>query len=95
MPRLMVTQRVLRQIHRGLAPILLLPLLITLCSGALYQVALLGQQASDYYWILQVHRGHFGIINLETIFPFLNSFGLLVMTGSGISMWIQMQRRGE
>lgn len=93
MTQYLVTQRVFRQIHRNLAPLVLLPVLITLVSGSLYQIASLAGQAGDYYWILQIHRGNFGIINLEQIFPFINGIGLLVMVGSGISMWIQMQRR--
>lgn len=94
MTQALVTQRLLRQIHRGLAPFLLLPILLTVLSGSLYQIALLAGQAGDYYWLMQIHRGNFGVINLEAIFPFLNGLGLFVMVASGISMWAQMQRRG-
>ncbi len=86
-------QRRLRLFHRTLAPVVLLPVLMTLITGSLYQIALLSNQSGKYFWLMRLHRGDFFLINLDQIYPFLIALCLLVMTGSGISMWIQMHRQ--
>lgn len=78
-----------RQLHRTLAPIMLLPLLLTLITGSLYQIADLNDRGDVFNWLIEWHKGHFGNINLEIIYPFLNALGLLVMAITGISMWLQ------
>ncbi|MFQ3584687.1 MAG: PepSY domain-containing protein [Cyanobacteriota bacterium] len=78
----------IRKIHRFLAPILFLPLVVTVLTGSLYQIALLNQNF-DYYWLIQIHKGHWGPLNLQAIYPFLNGMGLLVMVATGLSMWLQ------
>lgn len=83
----------LRQLHSRLAPIMVFPLLLTLISGSLFQVAELTGRAGDFNWLLELHKGHFGPINLEFIYPFLNAFGLLVLAATGIMMWLSGSRR--
>jgi len=85
----------LRQVHKVLAPIVLLPLLLTLITGSIYQIVDLGGKGDAYDWLLDWHKGHFGSLNLETIYPFLNSLGLLIMVITGISMWLQLRRRAR
>jgi uncharacterized iron-regulated membrane protein len=41
---------------------------------------------------LDWHKGHFGVLNLEVIYPFLNALGLLVLLFTGISLWLHMRR---
>lgn len=82
-----------RQIHRLIAPVMLLPILLTLITGALYEVVDLGGKGSDFNWLLDLHKGDFGIINLDKIYPFLNALGLLVLATTGISLWLQTRRR--
>lgn len=82
----------IRKVHRILAPIVLLPLLVTLVTGSLYQIALLTDNVADYYWLIRIHKGDWLVINLEAIYPFLNALGLLVMLVTGITMWLQMHR---
>lgn len=89
------TQTRLRQVHKALAPIMLLPLLLTLITGSIYQIVDLGGKGDAYDWLLGWHKGHFGVLNLETIYPFLNAAGLLVMVITGISMWLQLRRRSK
>lgn len=86
-------QRRFRLVHRTLAPIAILPILLTLISGVLYQIANLTDKGSDYGWLLAIHVGHFGWLNLDQIYPFINAFCLLFMGGSGMSMWLQIQRQ--
>ena len=78
-----------RQLHRTLAPVMVLPILLTLLTGSFYQVFSLGGREADFDWLLDWHKGHFGALNLETIYPFLNALGLLTLTITGISMWLQ------
>ncbi|GAB4211432.1 MAG: hypothetical protein OHK0012_03910 [Synechococcales cyanobacterium] len=85
----------LRTWHRTLAPVVLLPLIVTLLTGSLYQIASL-QGNFDFYWLIEVHKGKYGPVDLTAIYPFLNAFGLLFMVSTGISMWwqwLQTQRR--
>lgn len=82
----------LRQLHRTLAPIMLLPLLLTLITGSLYQIADMVDKGDVFNWLLDLHKGHFGNIDLEIIYPFLNALGLLVLAITGISMWFQTRR---
>ncbi|NJM95623.1 MAG: PepSY domain-containing protein [Acaryochloridaceae cyanobacterium CSU_5_19] len=82
-----------RKLHRALAPIMLGPLLLTLLTGSAFQFAeLLGKQ-SQFRWLIQAHKGNFGPLHLEVIYPFLNSLGLLGLTITGFLMWRQVNRR--
>jgi uncharacterized iron-regulated membrane protein len=80
-------KRNIRLIHRRLVPIMALPLLITVLTGSLFQVAELTGHESNFYWLLDVHKGEFGPIDLEMIYPFLNGLGLLLLLSSGVVMW--------
>jgi len=82
----------LRKLHRFLAPIMILPVLLTLITGSIYQMVDLAGNGGDFNWLLDLHKGHFGILNLEIIYPFLNALGLLTLTITGILMWLQMRR---
>ncbi|MEL6354059.1 MAG: PepSY domain-containing protein [Cyanobacteria bacterium J06627_28] len=83
----------LRQLHRALVPFLLVPLLITLVTGTLFQMAAVSDKANDFLWLLDLHRGKFGRINLEWIYPFLNALGLLTMVITGFLMWLRSPSR--
>lgn len=83
----------LRQLHRALVPFLLVPLLITLVTGTLFQMAAVSDKANDFLWLLELHRGKFGRINLEWIYPFLNALGLLTMMITGLLMWLRSPTR--
>lgn len=81
----------LRQLHRTIAPIMIVPVL-TLITDSIYQIVDLGGKGKDFDWLLDWHKGHFSSLNLETIYPFLNALGLLTLAITGISMWLQMRR---
>jgi uncharacterized iron-regulated membrane protein len=82
----------LHKLHRFLAPVMILPVLLTLITGSIYQMVDLAGNGGDFNWLLDLHKGHFGILNLEIIYPFLNALGLLTLTITGILMWLQMRR---
>jgi len=77
----------LRQLHKAMVPIMLVPLLITLISGIGFQAAIVAGKGSQFLWLMELHRGKFGRINLEMIYPFLNGLGLLTLVITGGLMW--------
>lgn len=83
----------IRRLHYQIAPIWVLPLFLTSLSGSLYQVANLAGANSDYIWLLDIHKGNFGPLKLEVVYPFINSFALLMLSVTGITMWLQTPRR--
>jgi uncharacterized iron-regulated membrane protein len=79
----------LRQLHRALVPVMVLPLLLTLTTGMLFQFAVASDRANDFLWLLDLHRGKFGQINLDFVYPLLNALGLLTLLITGVLMWLQ------
>lgn len=87
-----IYQARLRRLHRLMAPIMILPILLTLVTGSIYQIVDLGGKGNDFDWLLDWHKGHFGVLNLEKIYPFLNALGLLTLLITGTVMWFQVRR---
>ena len=85
----------LRHFHYTLAPIMFLPIFLTAITGSLFQVAVVTGKSEDFFWLLELHRGKFGSINLEAIYPFLNAFGILFLAITGITMWLQMNKKAK
>lgn len=83
----------LYKLHRSIAPIMVLPILLTLITGSLFEFADLSGNEDNFRWLLAWHKGHFGILNLAAVYPFLNALGLLTMAITGILMWFQRPRR--
>jgi hypothetical protein len=79
-----------RQLHRAIAPIMALPLILTAITGSIYQITDLA--GNEEKWLLEIHKGNFGALKLEAIYPFLNALGLLALLATGISIWLQMRR---
>ncbi len=82
----------LRHLHRMLAPIMLLPLVLTAITGTVYQIVDLLGKGDSFDWLLDLHKGHFGVLNLEVVYPFLNALGLFALLFTGISLWLHMRR---
>ncbi|WP_204101981.1 MULTISPECIES: hypothetical protein [Spirulina sp. CCY15215] len=49
----------------------------------------------NYLWLLALHQGRFGTVNLELIYVFLNGSGLLFLLATGIILWLQSRRRSK
>lgn len=81
----------LRQVHRWLAPIMVFPLLLTLITGSLFQVANLTGETQQFLWLLDLHKGKFGELDLTFIYPFLNAFGVLGLVITGVTMWLKLR----
>ena len=84
------TSRQARRIHRWLVPIAAAPLLITAGTGSLYNLLL--QLNIDAFWLLKLHTGQFGWINLQPIYPILLGVLTMVVTVSGLTVLLKPSR---
>ena len=84
------SQRQARKLHRWLVPIAALPLLITASTGSVYSLLL--EQGIDAFWLLKLHTGQFGWINLQPVYPILLGALTIVVTASGLAMLLKPQR---
>lgn len=71
---------------------MMFPLVLTLLTGMAFQMAVATGRSNDYVWLLSLHRGHFGSMNLEMIYPILNGLGLLTLVITGLLMWLTTPR---
>ncbi|WP_124977921.1 PepSY domain-containing protein [Aphanothece sacrum] len=85
----------LRYLHYTVAPLMLFPLLLTALTGSLFQVAQLTGNSQQFYWLLDIHRGKFGVVNLEIIYPFINALGVIMLGITGILIWLQIRNFNE
>ncbi|MCC0175557.1 hypothetical protein I4641_01000 [Waterburya agarophytonicola K14] len=83
----------IRKWHRLLAPIMILPILLTVITGVIFQIGELGGFEDKLRWAIHWHKGDFGYIDFQKSFPFLNALGLLFLTFTGISMWWKSRRK--
>ena len=84
-------QRHARRLHRWLVPIAAAPLLLTAGSGSLYSLLL--EQNIDAFWLLKIHTGNFGAINLQPIYSVMLGVLTVVVTVSGLVLLIRPPAR--
>jgi len=84
------SQRQARRIHRWLVPIAAAPLLVTAITGSLYSVLL--EQGIDAFWLLKIHTGQFGAVNLQPFYPILLGLLTILVTASGLAMLLRQGR---
>ena len=79
-----------RKVHRWLVPIAALPLLLTAGTGSLYSLLL--EQGIDAFWLLKIHTGNFGVLNLQPVYPMLLGGLTVIVTVSGAAMLLKPSR---
>ena len=79
-----------RRAHRLVVPIAAAPLLLTAASGSLYSVLL--ERGIDAFWLLKIHTGRFGPINLQPYYSLLLGGFTLVVIASGLAMLLSSNR---
>ena len=79
-----------RRIHRWLVPIAAVPLLITAGTGSLYSLLL--ERDIDAFWLLKIHTGNLGVLNLQPFYPMLLGGLTVVVTVSGAAMLFKPSR---
>ena len=84
------SQRQARRIHRWLVPLAAAPLLITASTGSIYSLLL--ERNIDAFWLLKLHTGQFGWLNLQPYYPILLGVLTIVVTMSGIAMLLTTSR---
>lgn len=87
MPRL---PRRSRQLHRLLVPIAAAPLALTALSGGVYGTVL--SFNIDAPWLLRLHTGNLGIVNLQPYYSPLIGVLTLILVASGVSMLLGGRR---
>ena len=58
-----------RELHRTIAPLVLLPLLTTVCSGVAYRLARdwFGVEREQVHWLMTLHEGEWLGATLEPV----------------------------
>ena len=79
-----------RKVHRWLIPIAAVPLLITAATESLYSLLL--EQDIDAFWLLKIHTGNFGVLNLQPLYPMVLGALTIVVTVSGAAMLLRPSR---
>ena len=79
-----------RRTHRVVVPLAAAPLLLTAASGSLYSLLL--ERGIDAFWLLKIHTGRFGPINLQPYYSLLLGALTLVVIGSGLAMLLSSSR---
>jgi len=84
-----------RELHRALAPWVLMPLLVTMTTGVSYRLARdwFGCSREQVHWLMVMHEGEWMGSSLEPVFVLLNALGLLWMLVTGASILIGRWRR--
>ena len=73
-----------RKIHRKIASISAIPLLITILSGTIY--SFLQPLGVDTFWLIKWHTGNFGIINLQPFYSIFLGIASIISLISGIRL---------
>lgn len=87
----------LRKLHSTLAPIILLPFLITTITGIAYRLgrSWFGLSKDQTHFLMAIHQGDFFGKQLEPIYVLLNGLGLIFMLVTGIVIyWKSISKKG-
>jgi hypothetical protein len=84
-----------RELHQRIAPFVLLPLFVTVCSGVGYRLARdwFGASREQVHWLMTLHEGEWLGPTLEPIVVLMNAIGLLWMLITGLALLIERWRR--
>ena len=73
-----------RKMHRKVASISAIPLIITITSGTLY--SFLQPIGVDAFWLIKWHTGNFGIFNLQPFYSIFLGIASIISVISGIKL---------
>ncbi|MCS6941562.1 MAG: PepSY domain-containing protein [Geminocystis sp.] len=88
----------IRQLHALLAPIVLLPLLVTVITGVAYRLgkSWFGLSREQVHFLMVIHEGEYLGRFFEPIYVLLNGLGLLWMLVTGtmilLNSWINSRK---
>ena len=86
-----------RKLHGTIAPIVLLPLFVTVLTGVTYRLgkSWFGLSRDQVHFLMVIHEGEYLGHTLEPIYVLLNGLGLLWMLITGLTMVIQNIKRSR
>ena len=73
-----------RKIHRKVAALSAIPLLITLISGTAYSI--LQPLGVDAFWLIKWHTGNFGFFNLQPFYSIVLGITSIISVISGVKL---------
>ncbi len=73
-----------RKLHRKIAAISAIPLLITILTGTIYSI--LQPLEVDAFWLIKLHTGNFGIINLQPFYSIFLGMASIISIISGVKL---------
>ena len=73
-----------RKLHRKVAAISAIPLLITILSGTIY--SFLQPLGIDAFWLIKWHTGNFGIINLQPFYSIFLGIASIISIITGLRL---------
>ena len=73
-----------RKIHRKVATISAIPLLITILSGTIY--SFLQSIGIDAFWLIKWHNGNFGTINFQPFYSIFLGITSIISIISGVRL---------
>ena len=81
----------IRRLHTAVAPIVVLPLLLTVCSGMAYRLLKDwgGLGRDQVHWLMVLHEGEWLGPAAEPLYVLLNGLGLLWMLVTGTTLAIR------
>jgi hypothetical protein len=77
-------------VHRSLVPLAAVPLLLTSLSGSLYGA--LSAQGIEAFWLMKLHTGNFGLLNLQPWYSSILALLTLFVIGSGLGLLLGRRR---
>ena len=80
----------MRRVHRSHVPLAALPLLLTALSGSLYGA--LSAQGIEAFWLMKLHTGNFGLLNLQPWYSSILALLTLFVIGSGLGLLLGRRR---
>jgi hypothetical protein len=83
-------RHLLRRVHRSLVPLAALPIILTALSGSLYGA--LSARGIEAFWLMKLHTGHFGVVNLQPWYSTILGMLTLFITGSGLALLLGGRR---
>lgn len=87
--------KLFRQLHRTVAPIVLLPLVVTVFTGVAYRLgkSWLGLSKEQVHILMVIHEGEYLGSTLEPFYVLFNGLGLLWMLITGCAiLWQNISR---
>lgn len=79
-----------RSLHGALVPFAALPLILTAITGVIFSI--LDKQGIQADWLLEIHTGHYGPVNLQPYYAYLLGVCVLILVVTGALMWWHKHR---